>query len=202
MPHGAVGACPHSNGTRLSVHYLAFLRRRIRGCADQKNPAMKSPIDQLIEWLNSAYSMEVSLAQVLENHANDAEDVPELQNRMQQHAVDTRRHAEVLVECLMVLGEKPSIAKAVMGNVMRRVQGLSTGLFNDQLVKNALADYASEHFEVACYRSLIAAADAVGQPEVAELCEQNLRDEQEMAEWLEEQIPELTRLFLQQEAAR
>lgn len=146
--------------------------------------------------------MELSLAKVLENHANDAKDFPDMQSRIQQHVEETRRHAEVIVECLSLLGEKPSMAKSMMGDVMGRVQGMSTGMFNDELVKNALADYASEHFEIACYRSLIAAAEAVGQQQIAELCEQNLRDEEQMALWLEEQIPEVTRLILQQEAAR
>jgi ferritin-like metal-binding protein YciE len=163
---------------------------------------MKSPIDQLTAWLNSAHSMELSMAKVLENHANDAKDFPEMRSRIQQHVEETRRHADVIVECLNVLGEKPSMTKSLMGDVMGRVQGMSTGMFNDELVKNALADYASEHFEIACYRSLISAAEALGQQQIAELCEEILEDEEEMAQWLEEQIPDVTRLILQQEAAK
>ncbi len=61
-----------------------------------------------------------------------------------------------------------------------------------------LADYASEHFEIACYRSLIAAAEEAGKPQVAEVCSEILEDEEAMADWIEEQIPEVTRLVLHQ----
>lgn len=161
---------------------------------------MKSSTDQLVSWLNSAHSMELSLAKLLENHARDAKDFPDLQARIQEHLEETRRHARTVAECLNLLGEKPSTAKSLLGDVMGRVQGMSTGMFRDELVKNCLADYASEHFEIACYRSLIAAAEALGRSQIAELCEQNLQDEERMVLWLEEQIPDVTRLILQQEA--
>lgn len=144
--------------------------------------------------------MELSLAKVLENHANDAKDFPNMRDRIRRHVIETREHADRVVQALQLLGEKPSTAKAVLGDVMGRVQGLSTSMFNDELVKNALSDFASEHFEIACYRSLIAAASELGHTEIVNLCEQNLRDEEDMALWLEEQIPDVTRAHLQSEA--
>jgi ferritin-like metal-binding protein YciE len=144
--------------------------------------------------------MELSLAKVLENHANDAREFPDMRDRIRRHIVETQEHADRVVQSLRLLGEKPSAAKAMMGDVMGVVQGMSTGMFNDELVKNALADFASENFEIACYRSLIAAATELGYTEIVSLCEENLRDEQDMAIWLEEQIPEVTRMHLQKEA--
>jgi ferritin-like metal-binding protein YciE len=158
--------------------------------------------DQLITWLNSAYAMEQSLAQVLGNHAKDAEDFPEIQARHEEHLEETRRHADRVKYCLSLLGETPSTAKSIIGNVTGMFQGASTGMYKDELVKNCLADYASEHFEIACYRSLIAAAHEVGQPEIAEVCREILQDEEVMAEWLEQKIPEITRTFLQLQEAR
>ncbi len=155
-------------------------------------------IEQLTTWLNSAYSMEKSLAQVLGNHANDAKDHPEIQSRIQEHISETDRHAERVKECLLQLGSEPSTMKSALGNIMGMVQGASTGMFRDELVKNMLADYASEHFEIACYRSLIAAAEEAGKAEIAEICAEILEDEEAMAEWIEEQIPEVTRLVLHQ----
>ena len=155
-------------------------------------------VEQLTTWLNSAYGMEHSLAKVLENHAKDAKDHPELRSRMEEHVIETRAHADRVEECLKLLGEKPSAAKAGIGNIMGMVQGASTGMFRDELVKNVLADYASEHFEIACYRSLIAAAEAADKPEIAEICGEILEEEEAMAAWLEEQIDDTTRLVLQQ----
>jgi len=74
---------------------------------------------------------------------------------------------------------------------MGSVQSVTTGLFRDEPIKNALADYGAEQFEVACYQALIAAALQVGQPEIARLCEDNLREDLQMADWLPDQIPEV-----------
>jgi ferritin-like metal-binding protein YciE len=158
--------------------------------------------EQLITWLNSAYSMEQSLIQVLENHAKDARDVPWIRERDEQHLAETRRHAERVKDCLEQLGSKPSTMKSAMGNLSGMVQGASSGMFKDEIVKNFLSDYAAENFEIACYTSLIAAAEEVGQPQVAAVCREILRDEEVMAQWLKDNIPEVTRMFLQQQAAK
>ena len=158
--------------------------------------------DQLITWLNSAYAMEESLTKVLQNHAKDAEDFPEIQAKDEEHLEETRRHMERVKYCLELLGEKPSTAKAVMGNLTGMVQSVSTGMYEDELVKNFLQDYAAEHFEIACYTSLIAAAHECGRPDIAEICREVLQDEQAMADWLQMKIPEVTQLFLQMQSAK
>jgi ferritin-like metal-binding protein YciE len=163
-------------------------------------PPVKAPLDQLTVWLNDAYSMEKSVLRMLEQHATAAKDIVEIHSRFQQHVAESREHSVRLEECLDLLGQKPSTAKAVLGTIMGMVEGVSTGLFHDQLVKNLLMDYGAEHFEIASYRSLVAAAEELGQPRIAELCRANLRDEEAMAQWLEEEIPPVTRMALQQPA--
>lgn len=158
-------------------------------------------LDQLKSWLNDAHSMEQGLIKVLENHAKDAKDHPDVRARDEQHIEETRRHVERVTRCLELLGEKPSAMKSAWSKMTGVVQGASSGPFRDEIVKNFLSDYAAEHLEIACYRSLIAAADELNQPEIAELCRQNLRDEEEMARWLEENIPVITRMYLQEQHA-
>lgn len=138
--------------------------------------------------------MEQSLASVLELHADAARDLPAVRERLEQHLAETEAHAERVEECLESLGAAPSAAKSIAGGFMGTMQGASTAIFEDQLVKNALADYAMEHFEMACYSSLIAACEDAGLFEIARTCSEILREEAAMADWLELQIPELTRL--------
>jgi ferritin-like metal-binding protein YciE len=71
------------------------------------------------------------------------------------------------------------------------VEGASTAMFTDELMKNLLADYASEHFEIAAYTALIRAAEEAGESEVVALLEENLREEEQMAQWLFDRIPEV-----------
>lgn len=152
------------------------------------------PNEQIITWLKDAHAMEQSLASVLELHIEAARELPDVRDRLSQHLEETEAHAERVRECLESLGAQPSAAKSIAGGFMGAMQGASTVLFEDQLVKNALADYAMEHFEMACYSSLIAAADDVGLTKIARTCGEILRDEAAMADWLELQIPELTLL--------
>jgi ferritin-like metal-binding protein YciE len=157
-------------------------------------------LETVIAWLNDAHAMENNLIQVLENHARDAKDHPQIQAKIQEHLEQTRRHAELVKGCVERLGGHTSAIKSGIGKVMGAVQGISTGPAQDELVKNALADYASEHFEIASYTSLIAAAHALGEQEIARVCQQILRDEQDMARWLEQQLPLVTQEFLGRKA--
>jgi ferritin-like metal-binding protein YciE len=159
-----------------------------------------SPKEQLTKWLNDAYGMEMAQIQVLENHAKDAKDYPDIRARDEQHIEETRRQAERVKQCLELLGEKTSGVKSAIGKVMGTVQGASTGMARDELVKNFLSDFGSEQFEIACYRSLIAGAEDLGQPEIARLCRESLAEEEAMARWLHDRIPEVTRMMLHQVA--
>jgi ferritin-like metal-binding protein YciE len=153
-----------------------------------------------ISWLNDAYSLEQSLIQTLENHASQAKDHPHVQTRIQQHIEETRRHADLVKSCIERLGSSTSSVKSGMSSVMGSVTGMSTGVSSDALVKNALSDYSSEHFEIASYTSLIAAAQELGDQETARICQDILRDEVEMANWLEQQIPIVTQEMLRAQA--
>ena len=157
--------------------------------------------DLVIAWLNDAHAMELSIARVLENHAKDAKDHPALQARLQEHLEQTRGHAEAVKGCVERLGGDASALKAGMATVMGTVQGMATGLAKDELVKNALHDYGTEHFEIACYASLVAAAEELGDAETARVCREILRDEEAMAAFLLAQVPPTTLEIVRQQAA-
>jgi ferritin-like metal-binding protein YciE len=148
------------------------------------------PRDLLISWLNDAYAMERALIPILQNHARDAEvELPETTARMRRHIEETQTHAQRVEECLRILGTSPSAVKSTVASAMGAVQSVMTGMFSDEMIKNALSDYCAEQFEVASYTALIAAADELGQSEVSRLCGENLREDQLMAAWLEQKIP-------------
>lgn len=157
--------------------------------------------EQLIAWLNDALSTEHSLIQVLDDHAKEAKDHPVVQTRIQEHLEETRRHADLVKGCIERLGSSPSTVKSGMGTVMGAVQGKTTALAKDKLVKNALADYASEHFEIASYQALVTAALQIGDQQTANVCQDILRDEEAMARWLEQQLPIVVQETMRQEAA-
>jgi ferritin-like metal-binding protein YciE len=103
--------------------------------------------------------------------------------------VETQEHANRLKECLRMLYASPSSVKSTLSSVIGSVEGATTALFRDQLVKDALADYASEQFEVGCYTALVSAATELGHVDVARLCKQNLEEDRAMAAWVLQQLP-------------
>jgi ferritin-like metal-binding protein YciE len=147
----------------------------------------------LTDWLKDAYAMEKALIPVLKDHADDAEDHPDVRARDLQHLEETRRHAELVEECLARLDEKPSKMKSAMSSVMGRFQAMSTEPFGDELMKNFISDYAAEQFEIASYKALIAAARASGEEEIARTCEEILADEEDMARWLDQHMASAAR---------
>ncbi len=150
----------------------------------------------VLSWLKDAHAAEVGGLPTLRDHAETAKDYPEMQSKLSQHATTTERHAELLEGCIKRLGGSPSALKEAVGSAFGKVAGLANLPAKDTVVKNALGDYAAENFEVACYTSLVAAAEGVGDHETADVCKQILGDEEEMAGWLKGYIPTLTQTFL------
>ncbi len=161
---------------------------------------MNDQHSQLVRWLNDACMMERSIEETLLKHMNDFGDMLSFRARLERHVEETREHARSVERCIERLGGKPSMVKNVVGEIMGRVQGLSTAMYRDEQIKNVLAEYATEHFEIACYQSLSAVADQLGEQEVVRVCREIIAEEEAMADWLREQLPEVTMHFLRVQA--
>src|SRR5436853_7250610 len=154
--------------------------------------------EMLVAWLNDAHGMENSLIQILEHQVKDAKDFPQVQTKLQQHLEQTRRHAQMVKDCVEALGGKTSSVKTGLASLFGQMQALSTGAASDELVKNALADYAAENFEVASYTALIQAAQELGEAQTASVCQQILQEDAEMANWIQQNLPTLVQQTLLQ----
>src|SRR5436309_390780 len=112
---------------------------------------LEEPQQTIISWLNDAYAMEHSLINTLEGHAKDAREHPQVQSVIERHVEATKRHADLVQQCVQRLGGDTSLLKAGMTKMMGVVQGAGSNVLGakeqDTLVKNALAEDASEHFE-------------------------------------------------------
>lgn len=161
---------------------------------------LSEPQKVLVGWLNDAYATEQNQIQVLENHIQDAADHPQIQSRLRSHLTQTRKHSETVEGCIKQLGGSTSASKSTMGKIGGFFSGLSTGMTEDELVKNCLADYSMEHFEIASYKSLIAGAEALGEHDVADACRQILRDEEDMAAWLERNLGTVVQEYIDEKS--
>lgn len=153
--------------------------------------------NRLIPWLKNAYMMEQNMIPVLESHAQCAIPFDRLRDRLDQHLGETYRHREQVARCLRLLGEEPSTVKAMAATASGMVQGIVTSIQPDAMLKNVLADYASESMEIASYTALVSATEELGEDQIADICREILDEEVEMAAWLEGQIPDVTAYALQ-----
>jgi ferritin-like metal-binding protein YciE len=154
----------------------------------------------LLDWLRDAHAMEQQAEQMLKAQASRIEHYPKIKARIEEHLQETLGQQKLLVGCIERLGGKPSAMKDVMGKVIAFGQAAGGALNSDEIVKGAIAGYVFENLEIATYTALISAAQIVGDAETVRVCEEILPQEEAMARWILENLPELTEEFLARDA--
>jgi len=157
--------------------------------------------EDLLAWLNEAYGMELAMAGFLETQIRDADDYPEHRERLEEHLAETRGHAEELRAYIEKQGGMAFDGASSLRGVFGHSQCVASGMADDEIMRCLMCEYAAEHFEIACYRSLKAAALELDQPELGEMCDRILRQEEAMAGWIGVQIPLVTQHYLRSKPA-
>jgi ferritin-like metal-binding protein YciE len=152
--------------------------------------------DEIVDWLKDAYAMERGLEKALEKQSKNDELSSMVRERAASHLEETRHHAEEVRSALQSLGSDTSALKTGMGNLAQTAKGVGSMFARDERIKDLLDAYSMEHFEIACYTALAAAAQRIGLTEVVEVCERILPDEQRMAEALIQSLPDEVQAYL------
>lgn len=157
--------------------------------------------DNLMAWLRDAHAMEKQAETMLSSMAGRIENYPDLKARLETHLRETERQAQMLESCITRRGGDTSTMKDLMGKFVAMGQGLSGAFVDDEVVKGSMASYTFEQMEIASYKVLIAAAEALGDAETAAVCQRILQEEIAMADWLDKALPTLTTTFLGRDEA-
>jgi ferritin-like metal-binding protein YciE len=152
-----------------------------------------------MRWLRDAHAMEEQAEQMLSSVVRRLDNYPELKAQLERHLEATRHQAERVRGCIERRKGSPSTIKDTMAKMLGVAQGLSGLFVGDEAVKAALATYTFEHMEIASYKILIAAADRLGDSESKRVLEENLREEEAMAKWLEAHLNPVTLQYLGRE---
>ena len=158
---------------------------------------VKTMNEYLDQWLRDAHAMEEQAETMLTSQAGRIENYPELKAKIEQHIRETQSQSERIRACLERRGTSTSGAKDIGAKFTAMMQGLSGTVMGDEVAKGSMASYTFEHFEISAYRQLLAAADLCGDHETHRVVEDILREEQAMADWLYEQLPVISRTFLE-----
>jgi ferritin-like metal-binding protein YciE len=160
---------------------------------------MASAEERLMEWLRDAHAAEEQAETMLSGMAGRIENYPDLRARIEQHIGETQRQAKLVRGCIERRGGGTSTIKDSAGKMLGFGQAMSGMFVGDEVLKGAIASYAFEAMEIASYRVLVSTARQVGDEETARVCEQILREEEAMADWLQQNIPTLAQQYLMRE---
>jgi len=153
-------------------------------------------VEHYHDWLRDAHAMEKQAESMLESMSSRIDNYPALRTRIEQHLTETRHQITVLEEIL----DRNNISRSVIKDSMSKMVAFGQsvgGMFpSDEIVKGAISGYVFENFEIACYTSLVAAAKQAGDTASVPALENILAEEQRMADWLLEHLPDTTEQFL------
>lgn len=152
--------------------------------------------EHVLDWLRDAHAMEKQAEQMLRAQSGRLEHYPELKARIDRHLEETLEQQRLVDSCIHRLGGHTSAIKDMAARLVAFGQGLSGMFVSDEVVKGSMAGYVFEHMEIAAYTSLRAAAQHCGDTETVRVCDVILPQEQAMAAWLAEHLPEVTVAFL------
>ena len=150
----------------------------------------------LIAWLRDAHAMERASADTLDRMADRLARFPELAGGFREHWEQTRGQVQRIDACLKKLGSDTSTFKDLATRFIGITQAYAVSVAPDEVVKDCLAAYSWRYFEIAAYISLGAAALSLEEPDVARMCDDHVKQERAMADWLERQIPQVTLEYL------
>ena len=154
---------------------------------------------RLIEWLRDAHAAEEQSETMLSGLSRRIENYPELKDRIDQHIRETQRHGELIRSCIERRGGSTSAIKDAGAAFMGFGQSLSGLFVEDEVMKGVLASSAFEAMEATSYRILISTAEQVGDSDTAQICKDILREEEAMADWLNQHAPKLAEQYLSRE---
>lgn len=152
--------------------------------------------DLFIDGLRNAHAMERQAEEILERQAETLGDFPDMQTKVRQHLGETREQIRRLDECLDSLGESKSSIKDAAMSFLGNMAAMSHSMAGDAILKNTFADEAFEHYEIAAYKSLLTLCDRAGVTAAAQPLQTSLREEEQMAAWIDQHVGDITLEFL------
>ncbi|HXR87418.1 MAG TPA: ferritin-like domain-containing protein [Stellaceae bacterium] len=157
--------------------------------------------DFLIEGLRNAHAMESQAITLTKGQADRLKHYADLEQRVRQHVRETEGQRDRLERCLEKLGTSASTLKDAALKTGANLQMLLHSTASDEVVKNVLASYAFENFEIIAYKALIETAKLASEAEIVAVCQQNLVEEEAMADWLEHHLPDIIHKYLSRASA-
>lgn len=145
--------------------------------------------------LKNAHALENQALSIMKPQLARIESYPEVAERLRSHIEETHGQIARLDEILAEFDASSSAIKDTGLSLTGSMAAMAHSVAGDEILKNSFANYAFEHFEIASYKSLLVLAEDGGFARAAAPLQQTLREEQAMAAWIDETLPDITRRY-------
>lgn len=152
--------------------------------------------DIFVTGLRNAHAMENQALSIMKPQLERVENYPEVGAKLDQHIRETEGQITRIEEILQGLGEDHSTLKDMALSFTGAMAAMGHTMAGDEILKNSFANFAFENFEMAAYKSLITVAEQGAYASAVPALQANLREEQAMAAWLDENIAAVTMKFV------
>lgn len=146
--------------------------------------------------LQNAHAVENQALAMIDRQLDRLVGYPEIVDRLRSHRGETELQIARLDEIMASFNSSSSGLKDMALNFMGNLAAFGNVFAADEVLKDQMINYAFENFEVASYSSLIALAEAGDFATATPLLRETLREEQAMAAWVLETLPDLTRKYV------
>lgn len=151
--------------------------------------------DLYVTGLVNARALETQAIELLSRQVERVESYPEVEQALRRHITESEQQRDRLDAILETMGTSNSGVKDFITGLMGNMAALAHAPMQDEILKNALANYAFEHFEIASYKSLLTLADLAGDTQSPTALKQSLAEEERMAQWCADSLDPLVRKF-------
>jgi len=147
--------------------------------------------------LVNLHSVEKQALSIMTPQVSRLEHYPDVAERLRAHIEETKGQIARLDEILAELDGTSSLLKDTALSITGAMAAMAHTVAGDEILKNSFANYAFEHFEIASYKSLITLSEDSGFGGFGSLLQTSLGEEQNMAQWIDEALPSITRRYAQ-----
>ena len=151
--------------------------------------------------LRNAHALENQALELMNRQVERIENYPEIKQRLERHIQETHEQIARLDRILEGLNETRSMVKDNALSFMGNMAAIAHTAAQDEILKNSIANFAFENFEIASYKSLIELAKDTGNESATQPLQQTLSEEEAMAGWIDQHLPEVTSTYLRREVS-
>jgi len=146
--------------------------------------------------LKNAHAMENQAVSIIKPQLKRIENYPQVARRLEQHLQETENQMKRIEDILGSLNEDHSAMKDWMLSAGGSMAAIGHSMADDEILKNSIANFAFENYEIAAYNSLLIMAEMGGFQSAMAALRENLSEEENMARWLSENLREVTAEFV------